>query len=410
MNFKNPALEKFFIYLLMILLGILAGLDVVPYLKPIGLWIGQVFISFFKLISVPIIFLSLVVTFINYQSNGRMSQWWTSTLKYTLSTTYGAALVSCCLFLLIHPRNMVLPISSQENLLSTGSNGYWSYLQHLIPTNFFQPFIENQVLTVLILAVLIGLSLRQIPDEAARKTISNVFRGLHGIVTVLTQWILRLIPIGLFGFITSSVETLHAKHSLLGLGEYLSVIVLANLIQGMVILPIWLRMKGLHPWKMMLALMRPLSVAFFSKSSVGTLPLTMDTVESRLNISPEISRFVLPLCTSVNMNGCAAFIFTTVIYMMQNAHLVITPWTLFSWTLIATVAAIGNAGVPMGCFFLSVSLLVSMNVPMNLLGVILPFYTLIDMLETALNVWSDCCVVSVVHQQSQQTSEDILPA
>ncbi len=410
MNFKNPAVQKFLIYLLMMVLGIVAGLDVVPYLKSVGLWIGSVFVSCFKLISVPIIFLSLVVTFINYQPNGMMSQWWTATLRYTLSTTYGAALVSCCLFLLIRPRNMVNPLPAGEVVLPMGNHGYWSYLQHLIPTNFFQPFIENQVLTVLMLAVLIGLALRQIPDEAARKTISNVFKGFHGIVTVLTQWLLRLIPIGLFGFITSSVETLHAKHSLLGLGEYLSVIVFANLIQGLVILPLWLRMKGLHPWKMMLALMRPLSVAFFSKSSVGTLPLTMDTVESRLNISPEISRFVLPLCTSVNMNGCAAFIFTTVIYMMQNAHMALTPWTLFSWTLIATVAAIGNAGVPMGCFFLSVSLLVSMNVPMNLLGVILPFYTLIDMLETALNVWSDCCVVSVVHQQCQPAGEDVLPA
>ena len=74
---------------------------------------------------------------------------------------------------------------------------------------------------------------------------------------------------------------------------------------------------------------------------------------------------------------------------------------MLTWVFIATIAAIGNAGVPMGCFFLSVSLLVSMNVPIVLMGLILPFYSLIDMLETALNVWSDCCVMSVVAKEAE---------
>ena len=86
---------------------------------------------------------------------------------------------------------------------------------------------------------------------------------------------------------------------------------------------------------------------------------------------------------------------------MQNADIILTPWMMLTWVFIATIAAIGNAGVPMGCFFLSVSLLVSMNVPIVLMGLILPFYSLIDMLETALNVWSDCCVMSVVAKEAE---------
>ena len=389
MQFKHPAFKKFLIYLVMIVLGVVAGFDKIPYLKGIGLFVGEVFVSCFKFISVPIIFLSLIVTFINYRANGMMSQLWKNTLKYTLSTTYGAALVSCFLYLMIQPRNMVIQKTGASLPLSGQSSSYIDYMKHLIPSNFLQPFLENQVLTILILAVLFGMALRQIPEQSVRQTISDVFKGLHGIFMVLTKWLLRFIPLGLFGFITTSVESMQAKHSFLGLGEYLAVIVL----------PLWLRYQGLKPWHMIKSLMQPLTVAFFSKSSVGTLPLTMDTVEERLNISPEVSRFVLPLCTSVNMNGCAAFIFATVIYMMQNAHLTLTPFTFLTWTVIATIAAIGNAGVPMGCFFLSISLLVSMNVPITLLGIILPFYSIIDMVETALNVWSDCCVVSVVHQK-----------
>ena len=383
----------------MITLGVVAGLDKIPYLKSIGFMTADIFVSCFKFISMPIIFLSLIVTFVNYRANGMMKKLWQNTLKYTLSTTFVAACVSCILFLLIKPRNMV--ITGLADFSNEGMpKSYGQYLKHLIPSNFLQPFLENQVLSILILAVIIGAALRQIPDEEVRKNLSQMFRGLHGVLMIMTKWLLKLIPLGLFGFVTTSMDTLHAKHSLLGLGEYLSVIVLANLIQGFLVLPLWLKANGFAPFSMMKALLRPLTVAFFSKSSVGTLPITMDTVEERLNISPEVSRFVLPLCTSVNMNGCAAFIFTTVIYMMQNAHIQLTVVDYVTWIVIATIAAIGNAGVPMGCFFLSVSLLVSMNVPMALLGLILPFYTLIDMLETALNVWSDCAVVRVVDKSS----------
>lgn len=69
------------------------------------------------------------------------------------------------------------------------------------------------------------------------------------------------------------------------------------------------------------------------------------------------------------------------------------------WVLIATIAAVGNAGVPMGCYFLSSALLAAMGIPLNLLGVILPFYAMIDMLESAINVWSDCCVTAVVDKE-----------
>jgi Na+/H+-dicarboxylate symporter len=134
----------------------------------------------------------------------------------------------------------------------------------------------------------------------------------------------------------------------------------------------------------------------------------MNTIENNLNVKPEISRFVLPLCTSINMNGCAAFIFATVIYLMQSHGMPISLATMGLWVFVATIAAIGNAGVPMGCFFLSVSLLSSMNVPITLMGVILPFYGLIDMLETALNVWSDACVTKIVNDKAEVSESDVV--
>lgn len=265
---------------------------------------------------------------------------------------------------------------------------------------------------VLFLSIIIGIAVRQIPDEESRNTLTHFFRGAHGMFLVITRWIIRIIPIGLFGFITSTVVQLQSGMDIKGIGEYLLIVVLANLVQGFVILPLWLKMNKIQPFTTMRAMLPALSVAFFSKSSVGTLPVTMNTIEKNLQVKPSVSRFVLPLCTSINMNGCAAFIFATVIYLMQNHGMPISYGTMVLWIFVATVAAIGNAGVPMGCFFLSISLLSSMNVPIVLMGVILPFYGLIDMLETALNVWSDACVTKIVNDKAlaeEQGAETLKP-
>ena len=385
------------IYAVMIILGVMCGLSDFAVLKNIGSLISEIFIRIFKCISLPIIALSIIVTLANYSSDGVMKNVWRRTMCYTLGTTLIAAFISCLLYLIIQPSMVSEAHTSATALqLNVGTNVYLDYIKNLIPTTILSPFLDNKVLSVLFLGIIIGIAIRSIPDDDARQTITHFFRGAHGLFMVITRWVITIIPIGLFGFITTTVVELKSGVALKGISEYLLIVVLANLVQGFILLPLWLRMHGIKPYKTMRGMAPALSLAFFSKSSVGTLPVTMSTVEKNLNVSPAISRFVLPLCTSINMNGCAAFIFATVIYLMQNNGIHISLATMILWVFVSTVAAIGNAGIPMGCFFLSASLLASMNVPITLMGIILPFYSIIDMLETALNVWSDSCVVKVV--------------
>jgi len=383
------------LYAVMIILGVISGLSDIGILKTLGLFISDVFIRIFKCISLPIITLSIIVTLSNYRSDGLMKTVWRRTMCYTLGTTLVAASISCLLYIFIHP-SMVSVATYTAVKMPTDQLGYLHFVSNLIPATIFSPFIEQQVISVLFLGIIVGIAIRFIPEDEARNTITHFFRGAHGLFMVITNWVIMVIPVGLYGFITTTVIQLRGGTPIKGIGEYLLIVVLANLVQGFIILPLWLRAHGIKPLVAMKGMLPALSLAFFSKSSVGTLPVTMDTVEKNLGVKPEISRFVLPLCTSINMNGCAAFIFATVIYLMQNHGIEISLATMGLWVVVATIAAIGNAGVPMGCFFLSASLLASMNVPITLMGIILPFYALIDMLETALNVWSDSCVVKVV--------------
>lgn len=388
--------QGFFIYLSMIVLGFLAGWFSIPGLEPLGLFIADVFIRLFKCISLPIIALSIIVTLANYSAEGKMRRVWQRAMIYTLSTTLVAASISCVLYLLIQPAT----INHLKTLVTPANpQGYLAHIANIIPTTFLSPFIEQQVMSVLLLGIAVGIAIRFIPDQEARSAITAFFRGAHGLLMVITGWIITVIPIGIFGFITTTVVQFREGVNFKSMGSYLLVIILANLIQGLIVLPLWLKSQGIKPFAALRGMLPALSIAFFSKSSVGTLPVTMEIAEKNLKIDPQVSRFVLPLCTSLNMNGCAAFIFATVIYLMQNHGMVIGIPMMIVWIFISTIAAIGNAGVPMGCFFLSASLLASMNVPITLMGLILPFYTLIDMLETSLNVWSDSCVAKVVNEK-----------
>ena len=141
-------------------------------------------------------------------------------------------------------------------------------------------------------------------------------------------------------------------------------------------------------------------MALFTKSSAATLPVTIESSE-RLGVSSRVARFVLPVCTTINMNGCAAFIYVTSLFAMQHSAAPLTWSTMLLWIPVAVIAAIGNAGVPMGCYFLTLSLVSGVGGPVEVMGVILPVFTMIDMVETAENVWSDSCVAAMVDRDDR---------
>ena len=105
------------------------------------------------------------------------------------------------------------------------------------------------------------------------------------------------------------------------------------------------------------------------------------------------------------MNGCAAFILVTSLFVMQNGGTPLTIGTILLWILISVISAVGNAGVPMGCYFLTLSLMTGIGGDIAIMGIILPIYTIIDMLETAENVWSDSCVCAMTDRDLRTSQE-----
>ena len=403
---KTKLTNPSFLIIIAFLFGLLCGYFNLPLITDIADFIAKIFVNLLKLISIPIIFFSVASTLANMKDVQETRLLSKKVVTYTLLTTMISATIGLLLFLIINPSN---PTLSAKNATVTAGKPF-SYLEHLtqiIPSNIIQPFHENNVIGVLCLAVLFGLSILIIDGENKKKGkkfyLSEFFQDTYAVITKITSWIVRIMPIGIWGFSVLFVKELNQGLSVEGLLLYLSCVILANVVQGSVILPAFLTFFKISPVRLFKAMFPALTMAFFTKSSVGTLPMTLKCAQENAGISPKVANFTFPLCTTINMNACAAFILITVMFVMSSYGTIITLLEMVLWIGIATIAAIGNAGIPMGCYFLTSSLLVSMDYPLTIMGIILPFYALIDMLETALNIWSDSCVAAAVDKSVGKT-------
>ena len=399
-------MKKTLLWIGALVVGAILGLLGISWLNEVMNFVATVYTRLFQLLAVPTIVLAVITTFATFGSKGS-GKIFGRTLTYTLLTTFAAAAVGAILYVLIAPGN--LPIDSvagvdlkslsQESGLSNHFQPSVTYSEHIlsvIPNNIVKPFLEGNVLSLLLLAFAIGIGLSKLPESENKAVVTKGLLGLQELLFLLIRWLIWTLPLGIVAFSAQLSAQVSAGVVADSIGKYVLVVLGGNVIQFFIVLPLFLLARGLNPVHVLGRMMPAVLMALFTKSSAATLPVTMDTAENRLGIRKNVARFVLPICTTINMNGCAAFILVTSLFVMQQGGTPLTVGTILLWILISVVSAVGNAGVPMGCYFLTLSLMSGIGAPVAVLGIILPIYTIIDMVETAENVWSDSCVAAMV--------------
>ena len=390
-------MKKTLIWIGALVVGAILGLLGIAWLDEAMNFVATIYTRLFQLLAIPTIVLAVITTFATFGSKGS-GKIFGRTLSYTLLTTFAAAAVGAVLYVIIAPGNLPLETINDASQASA-INPQTSYVDHLIsiiPNNIIKPFLEGNVLSLLMLAFAIGIGLSKLPESDNKVVITKGLLGLQDLLFLLIRWLIWTLPLGIVAFSAQLSAQVNAGVVADSIGKYVLVVLGGNVIQFFVVLPLFLLIRGLNPVRILSKMMPAVLMALFTKSSAATLPVTMDTAENRLGIKKNIARFVLPICTTINMNGCAAFILVTSLFVMQQGGETITFDTIALWTLISVISAVGNAGVPMGCYFLTLSLMSGIGAPVAVLGIILPIYTIIDMVESAENVWSDSCVAAAV--------------
>ena len=261
---------------------------------------------------------------------------------------------------------------------------------------------NGNVLSILLVSAAIGLALAVMKESDNIQVLLKGILGMQEVLFTLIKALVWTLPLGIVAFSAQLSAQMSAGIVAGSLGKYVAVVLGGNLLQFFIILPLFLLARGVNPLKTFRGMLPAVMMALFTKSSTATLPVTIASAENNLNAKKEVSRFILPICCTINMNGCAAFILVTSLFVMQNGGTPLTFTTVLLWILISVISAIGNAGVPMGCYFLTLSLMAGVGAPVGILGIILPIYTIIDMIETGVNVWSDSCVCAIVDKEMKK--------
>lgn len=404
-------LKQLLLWIAALIIGGILGWINNPGLNELFNFVASVFTRLFQFIAVPTITLAVITTLAALGSNKNTGRIFAHAVTYTLLTTICAAAVGLALYLWIQPGNIsadLIGAGVAQVPEKLGKITYYDHFLSIIPNNLLQPFLSGNVLSVMLIAAAVGLALAFMPKTENRDAFLKILLGFQEVLFTLIRALLWILPVGILAFAAQLAAQIEAGVIVGALGKYTAIVIGGNLIQFFIVIPLFLIARGLNPITVFKKMSPAVMVALFTKSSAGTLPVTLASAEQNLKANTAVSRFVLPICTTINMNGCAAFILVTSLFLMQNAGMELSLGEMIGWLFIAVLAAVGNAGVPMGCYFLTLSLMSSIGAPIGLMGVILPIYTIIDMIETAENVWSDSAVCAMTDKdlQGKLTDED----
>lgn len=401
--------QNFWLWLGALVIGTVLGMLGVGWIDSVTNFVATIYTRLFQFVAIQTIALAVTTTLARFGTQKDTGRIFRHTLTYTLLTTVAAAAVGMLLYRFIAPDNLPLDAIQGDTGIDSvkqelGDASYMDYIIGIVPDNVLRPLVEGNVLSLLLIAVAVGIALARMPETDSKRTLMNGLNGLQNLVSTLIHWLIDILPIGIVAFAAQLSAEVTAGTVVTSIGKYVAVILGGNLLQFCVVLPLFLMARGLNPIRVARAMTPAVLMALFTKSSAATLPVTIQSAEERLGVDSRVARFVLPICTTINMNGCAAFIFVTSLFVMQNGGVEITWGTMIMWLFISVVAAIGNAGVPMGCYFLTLSLMSGVGAPIAIMGIILPVFTVLDMIETAENVWSDSCVAAMTDRDIRNAS------
>ena len=362
-------------------------------------FVATIFTRLFQFIAVPTIALAVITTLASLGAEKNTGKIFVRTITYTLLTTFAASFVALALYIIIAPGNLPSDLigAAAGATKKYASLSYYNHFLNVVPNNMVRPFLEGNVLSVLSIAGAVGMGIACAPKNENREVVLKFVYGLQEVLFTMIRGLMKVLPIGIVAFAAQLSAQIEAGVIVGALGKYMAVVMGGNFIQMFIVLPLFLLARGLNPIDVFRKMSPALAVALFTKSSAATLPVTLASAEMNLKARKEVTRFVLPICTTINMNGCAAFILVTSLFVLQNGGVELTMGTMLTWVCISVFAAVGNAGVPMGCYFLTLSLVSSMGAPVGVMGIILPIYAVIDMIEPAENVWSDSTVCAMTN-------------
>ena len=398
MKKKLPLAAQIFIALIA---GILAGLLMQDHAAAAELYVkpfGTIFLNLVKFIVVPIVLFSIMAGMISMKDVRRLGSIGASTVAYYLMTTAFAVTIGMAGGRLFSPSFPVLATTDLSYEAAAGTS-FMDTLVNIFPSNFIVPLSSATMLQVIFMALLIGFAVVLTGEEA-----EPVAAGIHSLNAVFMKCmdlILRLSPVGVFCLLCPVV----AANGKSILGSLAMVLLAAYICYALHILLVYsftVRvLGGMRPAEFFKNMLPAMIFAFSSASSVGTLPINLESCE-RMGVPKEISSFVLPLGATINMDGTAIYQGVCAIFIASCYGIDLTFGQMVTIVLTATLASIGTAGVPGAGMVMLAMVLTSVGLPVDGIALVAGVDRIFDMGRTVVNITGDAsCAVVVSRLQKK---------
>ncbi|HFC97720.1 MAG TPA: dicarboxylate/amino acid:cation symporter [Thermosulfurimonas dismutans] len=351
---------------------------------------GDLFLRLLKMVVAPLIFTSVFVSLVRIRNFRVLERLGWRTMAYYLGTTGLSVLTGLLLVNLLHPSAPLLhgkppalhPFSLRDLLLG------------LFPENIVQSFARTEVIPIIFLALVLGISVLRVGHRA--EPLSRFFEALNEALLILTRGIIRFTPLGVF-FLVGAIIAREGLSPLRGLLGYVGTVTLGLFLHVAVTLPLLLYLFArTQPGAYFLSVREAPLLAFSTASSSATLPVTLEVAEEKAGISPEVAGFVLPLGSTINMDGTALYEAVAAMFIAHSYGLKLDLLQQILVFITAVLASVGAAGIPSAGLVTMTLVLQSVGLPLEGLGLILAVDRFLDMLRTSVNVWGDLVGAKII--------------
>ncbi|MGY1779305.1 dicarboxylate/amino acid:cation symporter [Geodermatophilus sp. SYSU D01036] len=364
--------------------------------------VGQTFVTLLKVLVPPLVVTAVIVSIANLRQVSNAARLAGQTLLWFAITALIAVSIGIGLGLLTQPgRNSSVDAAAQAAPETTGS--WWDFLTGLVPGNVLglqasagddgSIGLSFNVLQLIVLSVAIGVAILKVGEPA--EPFLGLVRSALAVVQKLLWWVILLAPIGTVGLIGNAVAT-YGWDSLGSLGVFAGSVYAGLALVLFVVYPVLLRLHGLSPLRWFAGAWPAIQLAFVSRSSIGTLPVTERVTEQNLGVPRSYASFAVPLGATTKMDGCAAiYPALAAIFVAQFFDV---PLSLTDYLLIALVSVVGSAataGVTGAVVMLTLTLS-TLGLPLAGVGLLLAIDPILDMGRTAVNVAGQALVPTIV--------------
>lgn len=391
-----------------LILGVFAGLILGEQAAGLKI-LGTIFISLIKMVIAPLIFFAILSGITSMQGEGNLTRVGIKGFLGYILTAIFAVIIGLGAGTIFEPGKGINLDSLSESahpmpVVNSSVMSFSDFMLGLIPTNPINAMASDHFLQIIIFSIFAGITINMVGSKA--KALREFIVSASSVTFKMIELIIKLAPIGVFGFISWVVGTQG-----LDILEALAILVLALLaacalqyvIFGLLIL-IFARVSPMPFYRKILFTQ---SIAFATSSSKATLSTAMTQLQERMGVSKTNSNFLMPLGVCINMDGTAIYLGICALFFSQAYGIDLTIGNYFMLVLTCTLGSIGAAGIPSGSIIFMGMVLNSVGLPIEGIGIILGVDRILDMVRTTINITGDTAITLIVDKTEGMLDEKV---